>query len=66
MQISYIFNRRLTGLLEFGAIYTLLVKIQELQVYQEPIIITMVCFEWQINTLSEIICKRYITIETVG
>ena len=46
MQISYIFNQRLTGLLEFGATYTLLVKIQELQAYQEPTIITMVCFEW--------------------
>ena len=43
MQMSYIFNRQLKGLLEFGATYTPLVKIQELQVYQEPII-TMVCF----------------------
>ena len=43
MQILYIFNQRLTGLLEFGATYTPLVKIQELQVYQEPII-TTVCF----------------------
>ena len=42
MQISSIFNRRLTDLMEFGVTYIHLVKIQEFQVYQEPI---MVCFE---------------------
>ena len=64
MPISFIFNRRLTGLMEFGATYIHLVKIQGFQIYQE-LIMCMVCFEYYTNSSSKVFILMLLAIDHI-